>query len=49
MAILFLTFHSEADLLHRALDLGGNGFIVKASALVDIVNGVSRCRPDVPL
>jgi DNA-binding NarL/FixJ family response regulator len=38
--IIFLTIHSEVDLLHRAMDLGGSGYIVKESALVDIVNGV---------
>jgi DNA-binding NarL/FixJ family response regulator len=38
--IIFLTIHSEADLLHRALDLGGTGYIVKESAIVDIVNGI---------
>jgi DNA-binding NarL/FixJ family response regulator len=40
VAIIFLTFHSEVDLLHRAMDLGGKGYILKESALVDIVNGV---------
>jgi DNA-binding NarL/FixJ family response regulator len=38
--IVFLTVHSEADLLQRAMDLGGKGFIVKESAVVDIVNGI---------
>jgi len=38
--IIFLTIHSEVDLLHKAMDLGGSGYIVKESALVDIVNGV---------
>ena len=38
--IIFLTIHSEADLLHRAMSLGACGYIVKESALVDIVNGV---------
>lgn len=38
--IIFLTFHSEVDLLHRAMDLGGSGYILKESALVDIVNGI---------
>ena len=40
VAIIFLTIHSEVDLLHRAMDLGGSGYILKESALVDIVNGV---------
>jgi DNA-binding NarL/FixJ family response regulator len=38
--IIFLTIHSEVDLLHRAMGLGGSGYIVKESALVDIVNGI---------
>ncbi len=38
--IIFLTMHSEVDLLHRAMDLGGKGYIVKESALLDIVNGI---------
>jgi DNA-binding NarL/FixJ family response regulator len=38
--IIFLTIHSEIDLLRRAVDLGGKGYILKESALVDIVNGV---------
>ena len=38
--IIFLTIHSEADLLQRAIDLGAKGYIVKESALVDIVNGI---------
>jgi len=35
--IIFLTIHSEVDLLHRAMDLGGSGYIVKESAVVDIL------------
>ena len=37
--VIFLTMHSEVDLLGRAMDLG-RGFVVKESALVDIVNGI---------
>lgn len=37
--VIFLTMHSEVDLLHRAMDLG-KGFVVKESALVDIVNSI---------
>jgi DNA-binding NarL/FixJ family response regulator len=39
---IFLTMHNEADLLHRAMDLGGKGYILKESALVEIVSGI-RC------
>ena len=38
--IIFLTIHSEVDLLNRAMDLGGKGYILKESALIDIVNGI---------
>lgn len=37
--IIFLTVHDEIDLLQRAMDLG-KGYILKESALVDIVNGI---------
>jgi DNA-binding NarL/FixJ family response regulator len=37
---IFLTMHNEADLLHKAMDLGGKGYILKESALVEIVNGI---------
>ena len=40
VGLIFLTVHSEVDLLHKAMDLGGSGYIVKESALMDIVNGV---------
>jgi DNA-binding NarL/FixJ family response regulator len=38
--ILFLIMHDGVDLLHRAMDLGGKGYILKESALVEIVNAV---------
>ncbi len=38
--IIFLTIHSEVDLLHRALELGAKGYILKESALLEIVSGV---------
>jgi DNA-binding NarL/FixJ family response regulator len=37
---IFLTVHSEVDLLDRAMDLGGKGFIIKESALVEVVMGI---------
>jgi DNA-binding NarL/FixJ family response regulator len=40
VALVFLTFHDDADLLHRAVDLGGLGYLLKESALTDIVNAV---------
>ncbi len=38
--VLFLTIHSEVDLLRRAMDLGAKGYIAKESALLEIANGV---------
>ena len=37
---IFLTVHSEVDLLDRAMEVGGKGFIVKQSAVLDIVSGI---------
>lgn len=37
--IIFLTMHDEVDLLHRAMELG-KGYILKESALDEIVNGI---------
>jgi DNA-binding NarL/FixJ family response regulator len=37
--IIFLTMHDEVDLLHRALELG-KGYILKESALAEVVNGI---------
>ena len=37
--IIFLTMHDEVDLLHRAMSLG-KGYILKESALVEIVGGI---------
>jgi DNA-binding NarL/FixJ family response regulator len=38
--LLVLTIHCEVDLLHRAMDLGAMGYILKESALIEIVNGI---------
>jgi len=38
--IVFLTIHSEEDLFQAAMDLGANGYILKDSAVFDIVNGI---------
>ena len=38
--VIFLTIHREVDLLHKAMDIGGSGYIVKQSALIDIVDGI---------
>lgn len=38
--IVFLTIHSEEDLFHAAMDLGVSGYILKDSAIFEIVNGI---------
>jgi DNA-binding NarL/FixJ family response regulator len=38
--VIFLTIHSEVELLRRAMDLGARGYIVKESALLEIASGV---------
>jgi DNA-binding NarL/FixJ family response regulator len=38
--IVFLTMHSGEDLFHAAMDLGAKGYILKESALTEIVTGV---------
>lgn len=38
--IVFLTLHSEEDLFHAAMDLGAKGYILKESAVTEIVNGI---------
>ena len=38
--IVFLTIHSEEDLFHSAMDLGANGYILKDSAISEIINGI---------
>src|SRR5260370_9997056 len=43
--IIFLTIHSEVDLLHRAMDLGGSGYIVNDCPLVDIVSALRSVAP----
>lgn len=35
--IVFLTFHSEESYLNEALDAGANGYVLKDSAITDIV------------
>ncbi|HEY7307056.1 MAG TPA: response regulator transcription factor [Bryobacteraceae bacterium] len=38
--VVFLTIYGEVDLLHRAMDLGAKGYILKESALLEIVSGI---------
>jgi DNA-binding NarL/FixJ family response regulator len=39
-AIIFLTIHSEEQMFHAALDLGAKGYVLKDSAIDDIVTAV---------
>jgi DNA-binding NarL/FixJ family response regulator len=39
LAIIFLTMHEEPELLDRAMELG-RGYILKESALAEVVNGI---------
>jgi DNA-binding NarL/FixJ family response regulator len=38
--IVFLTIHGEEDLFHAAMDLGSKGYLLKDSALTDIVTAL---------
>jgi len=38
--IVFLTIHRKEDILHAAMDLGVSGYILKDSAIFEIVNGI---------
>ena len=38
--IVFLTMHSEAELFEAAMDLGIKGYVLKESAVTDIVAGI---------
>jgi DNA-binding NarL/FixJ family response regulator len=41
-AIIFLTIHSEEQMFHAALDLGAKGYVLKDSAIDDIVAAISE-------
>ena len=40
VAIVFLTLHSEEDLFQEAMELGVKGYLLKESAVTEIVNGI---------
>jgi DNA-binding NarL/FixJ family response regulator len=40
VGIVFLTLHSEEDILHEAMDLGAKGYILEESAVTEIVKGI---------
>lgn len=41
-AIIFLTIHSEEQMFHAALDLGAKGYVLKDSAIDDIVMAINE-------
>ena len=40
--VIILTLHTGADLIAEAMDLGVRGYIIKSSAVMEIVEGVRR-------
>lgn len=38
--IVFLTLHDQEDLFHEAMDLGAKGYVLKETAITEIVNGI---------
>jgi DNA-binding NarL/FixJ family response regulator len=40
VAIIFLTVHTAEDLFEKAMDLGANGYILKDSAMLEIVSAI---------
>lgn len=41
-AIIFLTIHSEEEMFHAALDIGAKGYVLKDSAIDDIVTAINE-------
>jgi len=41
-AIIFLTIHSEEQMFHAALDIGARGYVLKDSAIDDIVTAINE-------
>lgn len=41
-AIIFLTMHSEEQMFHAALDLGAKGYVLKDSAIDEIVKAINE-------
>jgi DNA-binding NarL/FixJ family response regulator len=39
-AVIFLTIHREEDFFNEALDIGAQGYVLKDSAIVDIVTSI---------
>ena len=41
-AIIFLTIHSEEQMFHAALDIGAKGYVLKDSAIDDVVTAINE-------
>src|ERR1051326_8843771 len=39
-AVVFLTMHKDEDLFNEALDLGAKGYVLKDSAITDIIGSI---------
>ncbi|MCW5958547.1 MAG: response regulator transcription factor [Pyrinomonadaceae bacterium] len=44
--MIFLTMHSDEDIFNEAIDLGAKGFVLKDSALTDIVECINAVAQD---
>lgn len=42
VAVIFLTIHSEEQMFHAALDIGAKGYVLKDSAIDDIVTAINE-------
>ena len=42
VAVIFLTSHSEEQMFHAALDIGAKGYVLKDSAIDDIVTAINE-------
>ena len=41
-AVIFLTIHSEEQMFHAALDIGAKGYVLKDSAIDDVVTAINE-------
>jgi DNA-binding NarL/FixJ family response regulator len=46
--VVFLTMHSEEEIFHEAMDLGVKGYVLKESAVSDIVTAIKSVAVDRP-
>lgn len=48
VAVIFLTMHSDEETFNEALDLGAQGYVLKESAVTDIVNSIKSVAAGKP-